>query len=612
MSQRQDWANVLTLANTILNWGIGVPQDVYKAAQDAKVAANSRGFESPLIFTNVRDLIVCKNNQASVINQAFTMGPAPNGSQFSTAPNMMGLSPNGSQFVIPPQNVVQTQVCKQDQIIRGVEEHMLNLVHRQDWEALLLLSNSILLWSPDVSRDLYEAAKLAVASCNQRGVTTDNVYANLQEIAEHGSVIDLRKRLDSIKKVEKVQMNEELKQYRTNAKTMSQTLTDPDLKKEFEEHFFLKGESHEALKRAQGSSFGISNMAIGIQERNAQRVEEELLVAIEKDPLNAHEQLGMSRRLYDALLLVYGSTALFINKYVRSRPIMFFVGILLLKFVLVYLCRALGGTISSVASAFGTSYVVGAFTLALPIVLFGALLTSLTFGMRGARAQLMSLQGVVGGIGSAGITLGFLTWANTWLLMPGIVYEIAQLVKSAVVFIYKNGLTTEGVSACSTTYTDFNKDVVFPGIRTMFTWIINGICEAITHMGMGGLATSMDLCGVFRAILEYLPGIVSPDVSFAQMSEPFSNVPMSPEAQVGIVNNVFSIFSSGYWKQFNFQKWPDFADFWTSMLQWPSFSALLQYRHNLFLSNPNMKPDDVVKLMMSQLAGVGGAMTLVK
>jgi uncharacterized membrane protein len=486
------------------------------------------------------------------------------------------------QYIVPPYNNPQPQQCKQDALFETIKAQLNSCIARQDWETMLILSNTILSWKENASPDLKQMAEAAIKFCNSRGFTTELIFANLKEFAEHGptDVKLIRTQIEKRKLADKRDNNREITRYERSAMSMLEKLKqetkEPDLITEFEGKFFLSAESKPQIANLRKTPAYILKTAVKLQTENEQRLVDQLTAEAQKSS-EPWLVFGLSQKLNDALVKVYGSLEAFVHHYVGSNLFIVLIGTMVFKFAVTFLCKALAkgasATIASWAAGIVTGYQAAFLGAIFPIVFFG-IIFNVAFGLTGYIAM-----GALEKTFAASFSMvHFFKSLWRWLSFGGVLYQLASVTKMAIGLICDFtinkipglSLTPYGISACDSNYDEFVHTVMFPSFRTAAQALLYNMCHAfyvVSGWKVAGGFPGTDLCALYNDLASTAAAIMHPPMTPAQLGD---YIPPSDAIQTTFVDLIYGIWSKGWNVSFGFPNgdFMGFAEWWAARVPW--------------------------------------------
>jgi hypothetical protein len=529
------------------------------------------------------------------------------------------MSPQG-QSVNNPQGQPQNFVCS-NEANRIIKQQMMNALTREDWEALLLLSNSIKSWGNDAPPELLKMAEDSIRVCNSRGFTTELMYVNLLEYSQNGptNVKLLKAKLASKKRELRKEINEDIDEMTKNAKTILQKLQESKASEEdiseFKEKFYLDKDGEEQINEIKKSSPTILRKAVRLQTTNERKMIQDLTNEVNENKTDPWTVLGLKESLYTRLLHIFGSVENFMEKYVVSNLYTIFLGTILFKFATVFICNILqtgfgagvGVTLKGIATGLGTLYVGHVIAAVIPLILIYYITTACYgFISKSQMAHTVAGTGVLGlGTGYSLLLmmkrmLKLISWGgilwSMWSIATDLLGVIADLTINNI-----PSLTISGLTLCTSTYNEFVKNVFLKGVGESFRYLIYVLCQVfgtITGMGIGDTTMKLvDVCGLYAGMSAGIMAILTPDVSVLDAGD-VSKIVSSGSAWEILADSLNTIWEH---KWFKFDKFDNFVQFWTGWFPTKNSNGEFFIARFLFDKNPSIVrglKDDILRQLL--------------
>jgi hypothetical protein len=489
------------------------------------------------------------------------------------------MSPQG-QSVNNPQGQPQDFVCS-NEANRIIKQQMMNALTREDWEALLLLSNSIKSWGNDAPPELLKMAEDSIRVCNSRGFTTELMYVNLLEYSQNGptNVKLLKAKLASKKRELRKEINEDIDEMTKNAKTILQKLQESKASEEdiseFKEKFYLDKDGQEQINEIKKSSPTILRKAVRLQTTNERKMIQDLTNEVNENKTDPWTVLGLKESLYTRLLHIFGSVENFMEKYVTSNLLSIFIGTILFKFATVFICNVVkigfaNVSLPTIGTGIGLLYGGSYIAAIIPLVLI-YYMTTAAYGFisQTTMAQSISQSGVMG-IG-IGYTLFFMMKRFMKLISGfGVVWNLCSIAKDLLVVIASvtinnvPSLTVQGLSLCTTTYNEFVKSAFLPFMGGLFKYLMYSLCYTVGTISRMDLVANfpiVDFCELYQGLASGIMAMFNPSVSVTDAGDP-KKIVASQEALA-----IFSDSLSTIWQK----KWFGASDFFDFVSMWTGY-----------------------------------------
>ncbi len=539
------------------------------------------------------NLIVNRNSNPTM-NQSPTINNNPN-QTLQTNTTTFESQNNPQLYQIPTNN----QPCSES-ANKIIKEQMLNALTREDWETLLLLSNSVKSWGNDAPPELSKMANEATRVANAKGFTTELVYANLIEFSTNGPVDVklLKAKLTSKKREERKEDNEEIDQMTKNAKTILQKLQESKTNEEdiaeFKEKFYLDENGQEQINEIKKSSRTILHKAVRLQTTNEVKMVQDLTREINENKTDPWTIVGLSKSLYQKLLSIYGTIDNFVEKYVRSNFFTIFLSTIILKFATVFICNVVktgfaGINLSTIGAGIGFSYSLAFIAAVIPLALI-YYMTTAAYGFVSQQSQAYSIAGA--GLFAFGTGQMLLFWMKRFIITIssiGMLYNLCSLAKDLLLLIVDvtinkiPSLTISGMSLCTSTYNEFIKSVLLPKTGKFFQYLMYTLCKivgTITKMNFNGMIL-VDFCELYSGMVSGIMEVFNPMSSVEDIGDP-AKIVASQSAWETLASSLNIMWTNNW---FGFTDFPEFVTYWTSWF--PNRNTFGEYSIARFLLNMN-------------------------
>jgi hypothetical protein len=593
--------------------------------QTTNAATNPNSFNTNNQFGNTAPNLFNRNNPfGNTGTNENTLGNNQTNNPFNTSSPNTGntaINPNGN---IPNNNGISGNCnLSSDAANKIIKQQMMNALTREDWDTLLLLSNSIKSWGNDAPKELVQMADDAIRVCNAQGFTTELVYSNLMEFAQNGptDVKLLKAKLASRKREERKEINDEIDAMTKNAKTILQKLqeskaTEEDIS-EFKEKFYLDSDGQEQINEMKKSSPTILRKAVRLQTSNERKSTQDLIKEVKENTTDPWSVLGLTKSLYEKLLRIFGSVENLMDKYVGSNLYSIFIGTMIFKFATVFICNILktggvGVTLTNISTGIGILYGGSAIAAVLSLVLFYYMLTA-CYGFISQQAMAHTVAGTgVMALGTGQFIffmvkrmIKVLSWGNCLVMLCSISKDILGLI--ADLTINNFSLTISGLTLCTSNYNDFVRSVFLKGTAQFFKYVLYSLCQTVgTISGMmidpeSGFAL-VDFCKLYAGMASGIIQIFNPDVAVEDVGNP-AKIVASQEALSTFSKSLNMIWTHNW---FQFDNFPGFVKYWTSWF--PNRNEAGEYSLARFLFNLN--PETASSLSDQDFSGLLGTFPL--